>query len=204
MRTIVSQIKEWQFRAMRILVLIVLGLTATTAAAATSEYTNLDLTKCKSLGPVQQEDGGGSWECKGLKDYPVVYSEGDLRGTIAFGRSADIQCAASQSFGHFNSPGKTIEWRMNKGKPFATILRWFTDNGEPDGKQNWLVVTKIDSDDVCRTAIIDTQYPNANEAARLAADQAVNFICSKDLPTVISAKPMKATDVMSGIPCSPP
>ena len=181
----------------------IIALSAT-AQAGTSQYTDFDLKKCKRVGELNQEDGGGTWQCKGLKGFDVVYSEGDLRGAIAFGESADIQCAASQSFGRFNSPGNTIEWRVNNGKPYATILRWYTDNGEESGKQNWLVVTKIDSDEVCRTAIIDTQLPNANDVARQKADQAASFKCYKDLPELISAKPLKVDDVMSGVPCSPP
>jgi hypothetical protein len=173
------------------------------AETVTSTYTNFDLTKCKVLNK-SEEDGGGQWICKGIKGYDVLYSDGDLRGTMAFGRSAEIQCAAAQSFGRFNSPGDKIEWRMIRGKPIATILRWFTDNGEPDGKQNWLVVTKINSDEVCRTAIIDTKYPNANKVAQLKADASDHFSCTKDLPELISAKPSKVEDIMSGVPCSPP
>jgi hypothetical protein len=174
-----------------------------TAQAGTSQYSDFNVKKCKQVGELNQEDGGGTWECPGIKGLKVIYSEGDLRGTMAFGESADIQCASAQSFGHFNSPGDKIEWRLNDGKPYATILRWFTDNGEPDSKQNWLVVTKINSDEVCRTAIIDTQTPNANVVARQKADQSVSFKCTKDLPELISAKSLKVDEVMSGVPCSP-
>jgi len=189
---------------MKALSLIFIVALPAAAQAGTSQYTDFNLKKCKQVGELHQEDGGGTWECKGLKGLTVVYSEGDLRGTMAFGESADVQCAASQSFGKFNSPGDKIEWRLNNGKPYATILRWFTDNGEEGSKQNWLVVTKINSDEVCRTAIIDTQYPNANDVARQKADQSLGFKCYKDLPELISSKPLKVDEVMSGVPCSPP
>ena len=90
---------------------------------------------------------------------------------------------------------------MKNGKPFATILRWFTDNGEEDGKQNWLVVTKLNGDEACRMAFIDTKFPNANAVAKQKADSAKNFNCAKDLPEVVSTSKMKAEDFASGSPC---
>jgi hypothetical protein len=180
-------------------------LLASTAQAETiiSVYSDFDITKCKTLNK-SAEDGGGQWQCKGIKDYDVLYSEGDLRGTMAFGKSAEIQCAAAQSFSKFNSPGRKIEWRIKNGKPLATIMRWFTDNGEADGKQNWLVVTKINSDEVCRTALIDTKYPNANKIAQQKANASGSFRCSKDLAELISAKSLNVNQVQSNTPCAAP
>jgi hypothetical protein len=185
--------------------LIALSLAVSAQAeTAKSTFTKIDLKKCKQI---EKPDGfvfEGSWTCKGLKGFDVVYSGMDLRATMAFGPKPKTQCSASQTFGHFNSPGDTIEWRLAKGKPYATILRWFTDNGEPDGKQNWLVVTKIDGDEVCRTTIVDTQFPNANQVARRKADQSTSFNCAKDVPELVSTKPLKADEIMSGVPCSQP
>ncbi len=172
------------------------------AETITSAYSDFDIAKCKTIS-VSEEDGGGTWKCKGIKGYDVIYSEGDLRGTVGFGTHAADQCTSHQSFGHFYSPGTKIEWRMEKGKPFATIMRWFTDNGEPDGKQNWLVVTKLNGRDACRTALIDTKYPNANVIAQQKADSAKNFNCKKDLPEVVASTVIKADEIVSGTPCSP-
>ncbi len=174
------------------------------AEAVKSTFTKIDLKKCKQI---KKPDGfvfEGAWACKGVKGYDVVYSGMDLRATIGFGPKAETQCAASQTFGHFNSPGDTIEWRIAKGKPYATILRWFTDNGEADSKQNWLVVTKIDGNEACRTAIVDTKVPNANQVAREKADQSASFNCAKDLPELVSDKPLKVDEIMSGVPCIKP
>ncbi len=192
---------------MKHLVLAVIALTLAIPAqadAAKSIFTKIDLKACKQI---KKPDGfvfEGSWACKGVKGYDVIYSGMDLRATIAFGPKAQTQCAAAQSFGHFNSPGDTIEWRMAKGKPYATILRWFTDNGDEGSKQNWLVVTKIDGNGACRSAIIDTQFPNANQVARDKADKSASFKCAKDLPELISAKPLKVEEIMSGVPCAQP
>ena len=172
------------------------------AETATSIYSDFDIAKCKTIS-LSEEDGGGTWKCKGIKGYDVIYSEGDLRGTVGFGKNADDQCSAHQSFGRFNSLGSKIEWRMEKGKPFATIMRWFTDNGEPNGKQNWLVVTKLKNGEACRTALIDTKFPNANAVAQQKADSTRNFNCKKDLPEVVSSTMLKADEIVSGTPCNP-
>ena len=93
---------------------------------------------------------------------------------------------------------------MENGKPFATILRWSTDNGsgEAGSKQNWLVVTKLNGRDACRTALIDTKYPNANSVARANADgKSRTFNCEKDVPEVVSQRAIKASEIISGAPC---
>jgi hypothetical protein len=186
--------------------LIVLSLSATSAAAGeiTSVYSDLDLKTCKVLELNADEGEGGVWECKGITGFDVLYLEGDLRGYIAFGPEARSQCSSAQTFGAFNSPGPKIEWRMENGKPIATILRWFTDNGsgEANAKQNWLAVTKLNGKDACRTALIDTKYPNANTLARAKADgKAHTFNCEKDVPDVVAQRAVKASEIMSGAPC---
>jgi hypothetical protein len=174
----------------------------TQAEASKSIFSDFDLSKCKTI-ELFEEDGGGIWKCKDIKGFDVIFSEGDLRGTVGFGPQAKNQCSSSQSFGHFNSPGTKIEWRMERDKPYATIMRWFTDNGEPDGKQNWLVVTKLNGKDSCRTALIDTKMPNANGVAQQKADSTHNFSCEKDIPEVVASTLMKADEIMSGVPCVP-
>ena len=186
--------------------LIVLGLSATTASAGeiTSVYSDLDLKTCKALELYADEGEGGVWECTGIKGFDVLYLEGDLRGYIAFGPEARSQCTSAQTFGAFNSRGPKIEWRMENGKPIATILRWFTDNGsgEANAKQNWLVVSKLNGRDACRTALIDTKYPDANIVAREKADgPSRSFACEEDMPEVISQRAVKADELMSGAPC---
>ena len=186
--------------------LIVLGLSANAALAGeiTSVYSDLDLKKCKALELYADEGEGGVWECKGIEGFDVLYLEGDLRGYVAFGPEARSQCTSAQTFGAFNSPGPKIEWRMENGKPIATILRWFTDNGsgEANAKQNWLAVTKLNGKDACRMALIDTKYPDANALARAKADgKAHTFNCEKDVPDVVSQRAIKADELMSGLPC---
>jgi hypothetical protein len=187
------------------LIVLCLSATATLAGEITSVYSDLDLKTCKALQLYTGDEGeGGEWQCKGIKGYDVMFWEGDLRGNIAFGPLARSQCSSAQSFGAFNSPGAKIEWRMENGKPIATILRWFTDNGsaEANAKQNWLVVTKLNGSDACRMALIDTKYPNANTLAQAKADgKAHTFNCEKDMPDVVSQRALAANEIISGAPC---
>ncbi|MEQ1520688.1 MAG: hypothetical protein ABL936_05405 [Aestuariivirga sp.] len=186
------------------LIAICLSATAASAGEITSIYSDLDLKACKALELFPDEGEGGIWACKGIKGFDVLYLEGDLRGYIAFGPEGRSQCTSAQTFGAFNSPGPKIEWRMENGKPVATILRWFTDNGsgEANAKQNWLVVTKLNGKDACRTALIDTKYPDANIVAREKADrQSRSFACEKDMPEVVSQRAVRADELMSGLPC---
>ncbi len=191
-------------RYLAFLAFVVAGSSIALAGEITSIYSDFDLKKCKALELYTDEGEGGVWECEGIQGFDVLYLEGDLRGFVAFGSEARSQCTSAQTFGAFNSPGPKIEWRMENGKPIATIFRWFTDNGsgEEDAKQNWLVVTKLNGKDACRTALIDTKYPNANSVARAMADQnSRGFDCEKDAPEVVSQRSLKADEIMSGAPC---
>jgi hypothetical protein len=186
------------------LIAVCLSATAAAAGEITSVYSDLDLKACKALELYADEGEGGVWQCKGISGFDVLYLEGDLRGFVAFGPEARSQCSSAQTFGAFNSPGPKIEWRMENGKPIATILRWFTDNGsgEANAKQNWLAVTKLNGKDACRMALIDTKYPDANTLARAKADgKAHTFNCEKYVPDVVSQRALAANEIMSGAPC---
>jgi hypothetical protein len=193
-------------RHLAFLVFLVAGPSIAFAGQISSIYSDFDLKKCKALELYNGNDEGegGVWECKGIEGFDVLYLEGDLRGFAAFGPEARSQCTSAQTFGAFNSPGPRIEWRMEIGKPIATIFRWLTDNGsgEEDAKRNWLVVTKLNGKDACRTALIDTTYPNANAVAREKADKSSrSFNCEKDVPEVVSQRAIKAGEIMTGAPC---
>jgi hypothetical protein len=186
---------------------IVLSLMSLDVAAQdiSTRYSDLDLKKCRQLALFEDEGEGGEWSCSGIEDYDVRVWEGDLRSYVGFGSKAPAQCASMQTFGAFNSLGPRVEWRIKDGKPFATILRWFTeqniDGGNPV-KQNWLVVTKLDDKDACHIAYIDTKYVDANEVARQRADEtAGSFDCVRDMPEIFSSRGGTATDYATGMPC---
>ncbi len=78
---------------------------------------------------------------------------------------------------------KKIEWRITNRtgdwRPFATILRYYTDNESgPEGQT--LVVTKIEMGNTCQIARVDARkYSNANQIARDLADSlAFDFDCA--------------------------
>jgi len=89
------------------------------------------------------------------------------------------------------------------GKPFATILRWTTDNGENGKKHSWLVVTKLDGTKTCRTAIVDGALPDANRIAQTRAEASPTFNCEKSEPEIVSRLDLKLSEFMSGAPCGP-
>ena len=150
----------------------------------TSDYTDINLDDCLVLNA---DDFGAAFACPGYKGFPLYIAEGDLRFFVSYGFGAPDEMAAEQTLPAFNTIGEKLEWRLtNKTgdfKPFATILRYYTQTGDgsaPDGQV--LVVTKIEPGNTCHIAYIDARLtPNANEIARQFADnEAENFNCETD------------------------
>ncbi|MBD1546813.1 hypothetical protein [Roseibium aggregatum] len=159
------------------------------AAEITSAYTKLDLDACewrKPTGEEQEGIDGGTADCPGYAGIPVYVSEGDLRMFVSFGADADNEPAAHQTLPNFNTINDTLEWRLRDGRPFATILRWFPDEGSGGKKGNILIVTQIAPGATCQVARIDAQInSNANVLARQAADKlAYGFDCSQEPMTI--------------------
>jgi hypothetical protein len=186
---------------------LVLSLVPIDAVAdeISSIYSDLDLKQCRQLALFEDEGEGGEWSCTGIEGFDVRVWEGDLRSFVGFGTDAPSQCASMQTFGAFNSLGPRVEWRMKNGRPFATILRWFTEStADPNNpvEQNWLVVTRLDGKEACHIAYIDTKYADANVVARQRADEmAASFDCARDMPEIFSSLGGVASDYASGMPC---
>jgi hypothetical protein len=129
----------------------------------------------------------------------VTYIEGDLRSFVSFGRQTGDHCALRQTFAGFNSVGRTIEWRLKNGIPFATILRWSVsyDPDDSNRQKSWLVVTKLEENDSCHMAYVEGAYPNANQKAREVADAlGPTFSCTSGR-AVLFANPGTETDGMA-------
>jgi len=162
------------------------------AGEVTSVYTRLDYDRgCQTLS--QTEEGGSILlRCEGFQGYPVYYSEGDLRVTMKYGFVSDDSALAWESFSPWNSVNTTLEWRLDNGKPYATILRWFIDNVNPNtgsadeaSRGQVLVVSTVARDgvsDSCMVGLVDARSnPKANEIARNVADNvAKSFQCGRD------------------------
>ena len=162
---------------------------AANAQQIESSYTDLDLNLHCTV--IQSDDFGSTWACPGLKGIPVMVSEGDLRMFVSYGLTSTTEKAAEQTLGPFNRLGDKIEWRVSNAegywKPFATILRYFTQREGTETEGQVLVVTRVQPGATCQIAYVDAlANPDANELARKTADErAKDFDCSKDEPEYV-------------------
>jgi hypothetical protein len=163
---------------------VALGVSASAAPAQEniSTYTDLNLDECTVHS---SDDMGSTWSCAGYKGIPVMVGEGDLRFFISYGLKSTEEKAAQQTLPPFNYPGQKIEWRLSSVdgglRPFATILRFFTQREEGEDEAQVLVVTKLETGSTCHVAYIDaTANEDANELAREATDDmAPDFDCEE-------------------------
>lgn len=180
------------------------GLANPANAQVTSSYTKLDTEKSCDFDPLeglseQEKDElqGNTAVCEGLPNYPVYFAESDLRQFVAYG-GEQPEGAWPGGFGQFNHVGGTIEWRTQGGRPFATILRWFIENANPQTGSpqaaftgQVLVISTVaqpggvgGSKASCPAGYVDSKAnADANELAREAADTiAADFVCGTDRP----------------------
>jgi hypothetical protein len=165
-----------------------LVLAATTPSAHAenkSAYTRLDLAQCRGETPDPDDPlQSGIWWCEGYGGMPVYVSESDLRFFVSYGEGAQDEPAAGTTLPPFNQAGDTIEWRLAAdGKPFATILRFYTGpgDGEPEGQV--LVMTRLGGPgQVCHIGYVNARVnPDANAIAREVVDNAAaSFDCARD------------------------
>jgi hypothetical protein len=158
-----------------------LGAGEAAAQQIESAYSDVDLDACTVI---ESDDFGSRWACPGHKGIPVMIAEGDLRFFVSYGLKSTEERAAEQTLPPFNRLGEKIEWRVSNAggqwKPFATILRFFTQRESGEKESQILVVTKVEEGATCHVAYIDaTANADANELARTAADErALGFDCA--------------------------
>lgn len=174
------------------LALIALSIfTPAQAGNITSVYSNLNIeTDCKFYG---EAIDGGTARCTGYGEYPVHFSEGDLRQMLQFG-FVEKPFNYWQSFAEFNQIHNVIEWRLNGRAPGATILRWFIENIDPDTgspskayEGQVLVISTVgipENPESCIVGYVDARAnKDANLLAREIADNlAPTFRCGVDRP----------------------
>jgi hypothetical protein len=154
-----------------------------TAQQIDSAYTDVDLDQCTVI---HSDDFGSRWACSGYKGIPVMIAEGDLRFFVSYGFGAPDEKAAQQTLPPFNTLGPKIEWRLTNAeggwKPFATILRFYTEREEGEDEGQILVVTRLAEGNTCHVAYIDARAnADANVLAREAADElARDFDCDDE------------------------
>lgn len=176
-----------------------------------STYSDIDFDTCEKL---QEDDLGVFLKCNGLRDYPVHVKEGDLRQSVQFGPVSNLWLDDSfETFGPFNSTGTKIEWRLGRdGLPFATILRWFISNPDPDtgipeksSEGQVLVISRVAQPGdgaSCVVGYVDAlANASANTLARETADRlAPGFICGTDTPEYHGKRGERAGEPSRSLP----
>lgn len=167
------------------------------AGSIKSAYTKLNFEngcvweKAKSK---EEASMGGRAVCAGYNykgnSWPVYFAESDIRQFVSFGKIVNTNYLAG-GFSQWNLVNTTIEWRLKNDIPFATILRWFIDNlnpetGSADKKHqgNVLVISKVaqkNNPTSCVVGYVDARAnKNANEMARQVADDFGGvFVCGE-------------------------
>lgn len=127
--------------------------------------------------------------CPGIAGYRLLVLDDDSRQSVTVvdpTRKKHELNLWDVITGAFSSVGEKAEWRVvKKGRravPFALIIRVVANENveNPTDKRSYLSVTKISSDSICVTHKINPG-PNANEAARKAADEAAITPCLKEI-----------------------
>lgn len=182
---------------LRILLCICFAATSLNAQEVESVYTDLDMDDdCAwEIG----EHDGASAVCTGFGDDLVYIAEGDLRMSVQFGEVYEGHMF-HDGFTGFNYVNDVVEWRIEDGKPYATILRWFISYPDENGdllEGQTLVVSTIADRELpvkqrtsCHVAYIDAQAnPNPNQLARQVAHLAAKtFRCGVDTPIYVGAR----------------
>lgn len=171
--------------------LLMLGAMSANAQEVVSVYTSLD--DCEWI----ESDGEGvSAFCTGYEDYTVYAVEVDLRMAVVFGELADYNLWLD-GFLTFNYVNDILEWRIENGKAYATILRWFVTLADAEGEmfeKEILVVSSVADPDLpiaertsCHVAYVDPSLNvNANQLARQVAHLAARtFRCGVDTPIYV-------------------
>jgi hypothetical protein len=178
------------------------ALTVAVAGAAAAQdfaslYSSTAPRNCQQADAAKNGEGAWTiWLCPGIGGYVVRVTEDDLRMTVSTGRdlkSAADAPASKHQFAPFNRAHDTLEWRMTKGAPFATIQRWFlsdASNVDKAGKPAqvaMLIVTRLSP--ACHVAYVDV-HANAiaNAMARKAADEHARAFDCNNQPMVIGKR----------------
>ena len=150
------------------------------SAGVESAYT--EITGCETIREADVEAGTTTQRCPGYGGVPLYVSEGDLRYDV----DAGVQNDRWTTPGGFNGLGKTVEWRIRDGRPFAVIVRYEVEGpgGTAAERRSDLAVIKVGREGApgCLVSYVGADArPSQNEAARALADrEAAGHDCSAD------------------------
>ncbi len=155
------------------------------AAAVRSVYTPLEGAPCR-LVERDEESGATTHRCPGTAGYALLVHDFDARMTVDLvapgGRTHRLRYSGVITSA-FSSLGPRAEWRMRGATPVALIVRVnaFENPDTPDRATSYLAVARMGAREACVTDRIPPTTPNANEAARQAADRSAARPCMRDL-----------------------
>lgn len=161
------------------------GSAAADSGAISSVYTSLVAADCRVI-EVDEEAGGSVSRCPGAAGHALKVLESDLRMSIDVvtpdGKEHPLNYWGVIT-GNFSSLGPRAEWRMRGGRPIALIVRVNASEDPEDSSRltSYLAVARITPREICVTDRIGPA-PDANVAARAAADRSAGRTCAKAVP----------------------
>jgi hypothetical protein len=155
------------------------------SGAIHSVYTSLSEKDCRLI-QVDEEAGGSTSRCPGVAGHALKVMEGDLRMSIDVitpgGRTHELNYWGVIT-GGFSTLGPRAEWRMRGDRPIALIVRVNAseDPEDPTRTTSYLAVARFTAAKICVTDRIPPS-PDANMAARAAADRSAGRPCLTEVP----------------------
>lgn len=145
-----------------------------------SVYTKLDSETCQPIRKPENDADEVPDICRGYKDYKIFVEEHGAMPRIYIGReiSADMDAWDASVLPSFiandTGNGRTIEWRLADGEPFACIVRAEYDkqfiNPDEKGAANELVIKNLKGFAPINVVIDARKTARANEEAQKRAD----------------------------------
>ncbi|HEV7843542.1 MAG TPA: hypothetical protein VGO69_07575 [Pyrinomonadaceae bacterium] len=172
-----------------LVIFLILCCTYTASAQSVqSVYTDLNGKTCRTLERNDAEAGYLLTQCPGVGGYKLQVVSGDDRQTITIvkpdGSKHELNLTQVGG-GGFSYVGPRAEWRVRRenGKviPIALIVRFDVSTNPSDSSKttSFLTVTKITPRKICLVEAV-TPKPDANEAARIAADGSAGKACYEE------------------------
>ena len=145
-----------------------------------SVYTKLDSKTCQPVRKAESDEEEVADICRGYKDYKIYVEEHGAMPRIYIGReiSPDMDAWEPSTLPFFiandTGKGRTIEWRLADGEPFACIVRAEYDkqiiNPDEKGMINELIIKNLKGFAPIDIVIDARQNVRANEEAKKRAD----------------------------------
>ena len=145
-----------------------------------SVFTKLDSETCQPIRRAENDEDAVPDICRGYKDYKVFVEEHGAMPRIYIGReiTTDMDAWDASTLPSFTAndtgKGRTIEWRLADGEPFACIVRAEYDkqfiNPDEKGMANELVIKNLKGYAPINIVIDARKNARANGEAQKRAD----------------------------------